>query len=326
MPHSLVPKFAGIALMAVASWCNAQTAATYPDRPVTIVVPFAAGGASDILARQLGKQLAQAFGQPFVADNRVGAGGTVGARAVQRAAPNGYTLLMGTNASHAIAAATNKNLGYDPVRNFSPISLVAHVPQILMVHPSLPVSNVRELIAYAKANPGKLNFSSAGNGTPGHLGMELFKIMAGVDMTHVPYQGGGPGLLALAGGQVQVMADNVSSALPQIKAGKVKAIAVTTSRRSSALPDLQTVAEQALPGFDSGSWFALFAPADTPRDIVAKLNAETIKALSAPEVREALLAQGAEPSPGKPEDLTQLIREDIAKWTRVAEQIGFKAE
>ncbi len=326
MLHSLVPMLAGVVLLAIAPLTHAQTAATYPDRPVTIVVPFAAGGASDILARQLGKQLQQVLRQPFIADNRVGAGGTVGARTVQRAAPNGYTLLMGTNASHAIAAATNKNLGYDPVRNFAPISLVAHVPQILMVHPSLPVNNVKELIAYAKANPGQLNFSSAGNGTPGHLGMELFKIMAGVEMTHVPYQGGGPGLLALAGGQVQLMADNVSSALPQIKAGKVKAIAVTTSRRSSALPYLQTIAEQALPGFDSGSWFALFAPADTPRDIIAKLNAETIKALNLPEVREVLVAQGAEPSPGKPEDLTRLIRDDIEKWTRVAEKIGFKAD
>ena len=326
MPHSLVPRLAGIALLAMASLTHAQTAATYPDRPVTIVVPFAAGGASDILARQLGKQLQQVLGQPFVAENRVGAGGTVGARTVQRATPNGYTLLMGTNASHAIAAATNRNLGYDPVRNFAPISLVAHVPQVLMVHPSLPVSNVKELIAYAKANPGKLNFSSAGNGTPGHLGMELFKIMAGIEMTHVPYQGGGPGLLALAGGQVQLMADNVSSALPQIKAGKVKAIAVTTSRRSSALPDLQTIAEQALPGFDSGSWFALFAPADTPPHIIAKLNAETVKALNVAEVREVLVAQGAEPSPGRPEDLTRLIRDDIEKWTRVAEKIGFKSE
>ncbi|MDB5751759.1 MAG: extra-cytoplasmic solute receptor family protein [Ramlibacter sp.] len=326
MLPSLVPKLAGIVMMAVTSWTHAQSAATYPDRPVTIVVPFAAGGASDILARQLGKQLSQVLGQSFIADNRVGAGGTVGARAVQRSAPNGYTLLMGTNASHAIAAATNKNLGYDPVRNFTPISLVAHVPQILMVHPSLPVNNVKELIAFAKANSGKLNFSSAGNGTPGHLGMELFKIMAGIEMTHVPYQGGGPGLLALAGGQVQLMADNVSAALPQIKAGKVRAIAVTTGRRSSVLPDLPTIAEQALPGFDSGSWFALFAPADTPKDIVAKLNAETIKALNAPEVRETLLAQGAEPSPGKPEELTKLIRDDIEKWTRVAEKIGFRAE
>jgi tripartite-type tricarboxylate transporter receptor subunit TctC len=326
MSYSLVPKIAGVALLALSSWAQAQTAASYPDRPVTIIVPFAAGGASDILARQVGKRLTEVLGQSFIADNRVGAGGAVGARTVARAVPNGYTLVMGTNASHAIAATMNKNLGYDPLRNFAPISLVAHVPQILMVNPSLPVNNVRELIAYAKANPGKLNFSSAGNGTPGHLGMELFKIMAGVEMTHVPYNGGGPGLLALAGGQVDVMADNVNSALPQIKAGKVKAIAVTTSRRSSALPDLATVAEQALPGFDSGSWFALFAPADTPKDIVAKLNVEVVKALNVPEVRATLLAQGAEPSPGAPEDLTKLMRDDIEKWQRVVDKIGLKAE
>jgi tripartite-type tricarboxylate transporter receptor subunit TctC len=326
MSYSLIPKIAGLALVALSSWTHAQSASGYPDRPVTIVVPFAAGGASDILARQLGKQLTQVLGQSFISDNRVGAGGAVGARAVARAAPNGYTLIMGTNASHAIAATINKNLGYDPLRNFAPISLVAHVPQILMVNPSLPVNNVKELIAYAKANPGTLNYSSAGNGTPGHLGMELFKIMAGVEMTHVPYQGGGPALLALAGGQVQLMADNVNAALPQIKAGKVKAIAVTTSRRSSALPELPTIAEQALPGFDSGSWFALFAPAETPRDIVGKLNAEVVKALNVPEVRATLLAQGAEPSAGAPEELTKLMRDDIEKWSRVVEKIGFKME
>lgn len=326
MRYSLVSRIAALALVAGTSLAQAQTAASYPDRPVTIVVPFAAGGASDILARQLGKQLSQVLGQSFVADNRVGAGGAVGARTVARAAPNGYTLVMGTNASHAIAATVNKNLGYDPLRNFSPISLVAHVPQILMVHPSLPVNNIPELIAYAKANPGKLNFASAGNGTPGHLGMELFKIMAGVDMAHVPYNGGGPGLLALAGGQVQLMADNVNSALAQIRGGKVKAIAVTTNRRSSALPDLPTIAEQGLAGFDSGSWFALFAPADTPRDVLAKLNAEVGKALNVPEVRSTLLAQGAEPSPGTPDELTKLMRDDIEKWGRVVDRIGLKME
>ncbi|MDB5798248.1 MAG: extra-cytoplasmic solute receptor family protein [Paucimonas sp.] len=326
MQITTILKSAGIALMAASTLAQAQSAASYPDRPVTIVVPFAAGGASDILSRQLGKELTQTLGQSFISDNRVGAGGTIGARAVARATPNGYTLIMGTNSSHAIAATVNKNLGYDPLRNFAPISLVAHVPQILMVNPTLPVKNVKELIAYAKANPGKLNYSSAGNGTPGHLGMELFKMMAGIEMTHVPFAGGGPALLALAGGQVDLMADNVSSALPQVKQGKVKAIAVTTNRRSSALPDLPTIAEQALPGFDSGSWFALFAPADTPKDIINKLNAEVIKALNAPETRATLLAQGAEPRPGPPEELTKLMRDDIEKWTRVVEKIGFKME
>lgn len=301
---------------------NAMAQANYPDRPVTLIVPFAAGGATDLLARQLGKQLSAVLGQSFVIENRAGAGGTVGARLAARAEPNGYTLIMGTNASHAIAATVNKQLPYDPTKDFEAISLVAHVPQALMVHPSLPVSNVSELIAYAKQNPGKLNFASAGNGTPGHLGMELFKIMTDVDMTHVPFQGGNPGLIALTGGQVHLMADNVSSALPQIKADKVKAIAVTSAGRSGALPELSTIAEQGVQGFESGSWFALFAPAGTPKEIVEKLNAETIKALNEPEVRAALTAQGAEPGGGSPEALTTLVKDDIEKWSKVVDRIG----
>jgi tripartite-type tricarboxylate transporter receptor subunit TctC len=298
----------------------------YPSRPVTVIVPFPPGGATDILGRQLGRKLSESLGQQFLIENRAGAGGTVGSRMAAKAAPNGYTLLMGTNASHAIAATMNPNLGYDPLRDFLPVSLVAIVPQVLMVHPGLPVANVKELIAYAKARPGTLNFSSAGNGTPGHLGMELFKIMSGADMVHVPFQGGAPALTALAGGQVQLMADNVNAALPQIKAGRVKAIAVTSAKRSGALPDLGTIAEQALPGFDSGSWFALFTPAGTPGDIVAKLNAETIKALAAPDVRDVLAQQGAELAAGAPEELTRLIRSDIEKWSGVVKKVGIKAE
>jgi tripartite-type tricarboxylate transporter receptor subunit TctC len=301
-------------------------AAGYPERPVTIVVPFAAGGASDVLGRQIGKQLEGALGQNFVVDNRTGAGGTVGATSAARAPADGYTLIMGTNASHAIATTTYRSLRYDPLKDFVPITLVAHVPQVLMVHPSLPVSNVQELIAYAQKNPGKLNFSSAGNGTPGHLGMELFKMMAKVDMVHVPFQGGNPALLALTGGQVQVLADNVNSALPMIKSGKVKPIAVTSAKRSGALPELPTIAEQGVTGFDSGSWFALYAPAGTPAAIVSRLNSETIKALNNPTVRAALAAQGAEPAAGPPEALTQLMRADIAKWGGVVKQIGLTAD
>ena len=304
----------------------AQNAADYPSRPVTIIVPFAAGGASDLLARQLGKQLQASLGQPFVVDNRAGAGGVVGARLAARAEPNGYTLVMGTNASHAISATVRRDLGYDPVKDFAPISLVARVPQFLMVHPSLPISNVPELVAYARKNPNGLNFGSAGTGTPGHLGMELLKIMAGFDMTHVPFQGGSPALLALAGGQVQVVADNVSSALPQVKTGKVKAIATTSEKRSAALPELSTIAEQGVAGFDSGSWFALLAPAGTPPAIVAKLNAEVVKALRNPEVQATLTAQGAEPEPGTPQALTQLIQSDIEKWGGVVRKIGLKME
>lgn len=304
----------------------ASPTGTYPERPVTIVVPFPAGGASDVLGRQLAKQLELALGQSFVVDNRVGAGGTVGSTSAARAAPDGYTLAIGTNASHAIATTIYRKLRYDPLKDFVPVSLVAHVPQVLMVHPSVPVSNVQELIAYARKNPGKLNFSSAGNGTPGHLGMELFKMMTQVDMVHVPFQGGNPALLALAGGQVEVLADNVNSALPMIKSGKVKPIAVTSAKRSAALPDLQTIAEQGVTGFDSGSWFALFAPAGTPAPIVARLNAETIKSLANPAVRSVLAAQGAEAEPGPPEALTQLINTDIAKWSAVVKKIGLTAD
>lgn len=314
---------AGAVLFGIVAPVAAQP---YPNRPVTIVVPFPPGGATDILARQLARKLPEAMGQQFVVENRPGAGGTVGSRAVLKSPANGYTLLMGTNASHAIAAALNPNLGYDPVKDFLPVSLVAIVPQVLMVNTSVPVSNVKELIAYAQQRPGALNFGSAGNGTPGHLGPELFKMMAGIDMVHVPFQGGAPALTALVGGQVQVLADNVNSALPQIRAGKVKAIAVTSAKRSGALPELATIAEQALPGFDSGSWFALFAPGGTPAEIVARLNAETIKALAAPDVRDVLAQQGAELAAGPPEELTRLIRSDIEKWGQVIRKIGLKPE
>lgn len=301
---------------------HAQNAKPYPTRAVNLVVPFAPGGATDILARQLGRHLSTETGQAFIVDNRAGAGGTVGARVAARSTPDGYTLVMGTNASHAIAATINKNLSYDPINDFEPITLVAHVPQVLMVHPSLPIDNVQDLIAYAKANPDSINFGSAGTGTPGHLGMELFKIMTDTEMTHIPFQGGGPGLMALAGGQVQIMADNVNSALPQIQSGSVKPIAVTSAQRSSALPDLPTIAEQGVPGFESGSWFALFAPKNTPAPIIEQLNRSVIEALSTPDVMATLTQQGAEPSSGTPTQLQELQQQDIKKWQAVVDQIG----
>lgn len=298
--------------------------AAYPERPITIIVPFAAGGATDILARQLGKELSVSLNTSVVIENRAGAGGTVGSRLAARATPDGYTLLMGTNASHAIAATISSALPYDPISDFEPISLVAHVPQVLMVHPSIPVNNISELIAYSTANPDSLNFGSAGNGTPGHLGMELFKLQSGADMVHVPFQGGAPALIALAGGQVQVLADNVSSALPQIKGERARAIAVTSSTRSSALPDMETIAEQGVTDFESGSWFALFAPAGTPAEIIERLNQETIRALDEPAVRQTLVEQGAEPAAGSPSELTELIKSDIAKWGEVVQKIGLQ--
>ncbi len=291
-----------------------------------MIVPFAAGGATDILARIVGQRLTELWGQTVVIDNRAGAGGTVGAAIAARANADGYTLVMGTNGSHAIGPSLYSKLTYDAIKDFAPITLVAHVPQALMVHPSLPVKDVRELIAYAKQRPGELNYSSAGTGTPGHLGLELMQLITGTRMVHVPFAGGAPGLAALVGGQVQLMADNMNSALPMIKSGKLRAIAVTTIKRSVALPDLATVAEQGLPGFDSGSWFGLFAPAGTPPVIIARLNTEVVKILNTPEVRERMLQQGAEPAPGTPAQFTQLIRDDTVRWAKVIKASGAKAD
>jgi len=304
----------------------AAPGADYPTRSIRMIVPFAAGGATDILARIVGQRLTELWGQTVVIDNRAGAGGTVGAAIAARANADGYSLVMGTNGSHAIGPSLYSKLTYDAIKDFAPITLVAHVPQALMVHPSLPVKDVRELIAYAKQRPGELNYSSAGTGTPGHLGLELMQLITGTRMVHVPFAGGAPGLAALVGGQVQLMADNMNSALPMIKSGKVRAIAVTTIKRSVALPDLATVAEQGLPGFDSGSWFGLFAPAGTPPVIIARLNAEVVKILNTPEVRERMLQQGAEPAPGTPAQFTQLIRDDTVRWAKVIKASGAKAD
>lgn len=304
----------------------ADSAANYPERSVTILVPFAPGGAADLLARHISKLLSVSLGQSFVVENRAGAGGTIGARQAARAQADGYTLIMGTNASHAISAATYNHLPYDPLKDFEPVSLVAFVPQALMVHPSLPINNVQELIDYARKNPEAMNYGSAGNGTPGHLGMELFKIMTDTKMEHAPFKGGNPALLALAGGQVQVVADNMNSALPQIEAGTVRPIAVTSITRSPALPDMPTIDEQGVKGFDSGSWFALYAPAGTPEAIVSKLNREVTEALNDPEINKVLAAQGAEARPGPPAELTELMRTDIAKWKDVADRIGYSVD
>lgn len=325
------PIVTALALLVPVSAAHAQTArpaagGEYPTRPIRMLVPFPPGGATDILARITGQRLNEVWGQTVVIDNRPGAGGTVGAGLAARATGDGYTLVMGTNASHAIAPGLYRNLAYDPLKDFAPITLVANVPQALMVHPSLPVKDVKDLIAYAKSRPGALNYSSAGTGTPGHLGLELFQMMSSTRMVHVPFSGGAPGLAALVGGQVQLMADNMNSALPMIKAGKVRAIAVTTARRSVALPDMATIAEQALPGFDSGSWFGLFAPAGTPAAIVAKLNAEVVRMLQQPDVRERMLQQGAEPAPTTPAEFTALIRNDIARWAKVIQASGTKPD
>src|SRR5512144_2335881 len=280
----------------VAGFAAGAWAQDYPTKPIRIVVPFPPGGATDLLARAVAQRLTEKWGQAVLVDNRPGAGGNIGSELVAKSAPDGYTLEMGTVGTHSINASLYAKMPYDHVKDFVPIILVAGVPNVLVVNPALPVNSVQELVAYAKANPGKLNFASSGNGTSIHLSGELFKVMAGVQMTHVPYKGSAPALQDLIGGQVQLMFDNLPPSLPQIKAGKLRALAVTTATRSPALPDLPTIAESGLPGFEASSWFGIVAPAGTPPAIVAKLNAEVAKWLASPEAQEKLLALGANPA------------------------------
>jgi tripartite-type tricarboxylate transporter receptor subunit TctC len=300
----------------------AQGAANYPAKPVRLVVPFPAGGTTDILARAVAQKLSEAWGRQMIVDNRPGAGGNIGSDLVAQSAPDGYTLLMGTVSTHAINPSLYKNMPYDHVKDFAPVILVAGVPNVLVVNPSLPVHSVPELIAYAKANPGKLNFASSGNGTSIHLSGELFKAMTGVEMTHVPYKGSAPALTDLIGGQVQLMFDNLPSSLPFIKAGKLRALAVTSGARAAALPDLPTLAESGLPGFEASSWFGVLAPAGTPRDIVAKLNGAIAGWLASPEAKEKLLAQGAIAAGGTPEDFARHIGAETSKWAKVVKASG----
>lgn len=316
----------GAALFVVAvaaSWASAQT---YPSRPIRLVVPFPAGGTTDILAREVGQRLTLSFGQSVVIDNRPGAGGNIGSDLVAKSAPDGYTLLMGTVGTHAINPSLYARMPYDNVKDFAPVILVASVPNVLEVTPSLPVNSVRELIKLAKEKPGQINFASSGSGTSIHLSGELFKTMAGVDMTHIPYKGSAPAITDLIGGQVQVMFDNLPSSLPQIKAGKLRALAVTSVQRAPALPDVPTIAESGLPGFEATSWFGVLAPAGTPPAIIARLNADLGQWLQSPDAREKLLAQGALAAGGSPEAFAAHIRAETEKWARVVKASGAKVD
>jgi tripartite-type tricarboxylate transporter receptor subunit TctC len=323
----------GAALASLAGLAGAAAAQSgpWPNRPVRIVVPFAAGGTTDILAREIAPELQKAFSQPFVVDNRPGAGGNVGADAVAKAAPDGYTLLMGTVGTQSINPSLYPKMPYDAAKDFAPITLVAGVPNVVVLNPQKAaerkITDVPSLIAWAKANPGRLNMASSGNGTSIHLAGELFKTRSGTYMVHFPYRGSGPALLDLMGGTTDIMFDNLPSALPQIKAGKLLAIAVTSAERSAALPDVPTV-EQAgkLKGFEASSWFGLLAPAGTPPDVVARIQQETAKALAAPAVKQRLLAQGAIPGGGTPQQFASMIAAESAKWAQVVKTSGAKVD
>ena len=311
------------ALVAMATCAAAQT---YPTKPIRLVVPFPPAGTTDILAREVGQRLSEVLGQPVVIDNRPGAAGNIGSDLVAKAAPDGYTLLMCTVSSHAINPGLYSKLPYDHIKDFAPIALVARVPNVLEVTPSLPVKTVADLIKLAKEKPGQINFASSGSGTSIHLSGELFKTMAGVDMVHVPYKGSAPALVDLVGGQVQVMFDNLPSSLQQIKAGKLRAVAVTSAQRAPALPDVPTIAESGLPGFEATSWFGVLAPARTPPEIIKRLNAEIDKWLQSPEAKEKLLAQGALPAGGSPEEFAAYIRAETDKWAKVIKASGAKVD
>lgn len=326
-------RLACLGLLAALNLAPAQAQTPWPSKPVRIVVPFAAAGTTDILARALAPELQRAFGQPFYVDNKPGAGGNLGAAEVAKAAPDGYTLLMGTVGTHAINPALYPKMPYDHVKDFAPITLVAGVPNVLELNPAnaqkYGVGSVAELIAYAKKHPGALNMASSGNGTSIHLAGELFKSMTGTFMLHLPYRGSGPALLDLMAGNVDLMFDNLPSSMAQIKGGKLKALAVTSATRSAALPDVPTVAEvggPALAGYEATSWFGLLAPAGTPADIVLRLQQESAKALATPALKERLLSQGAIPSGNTSAEFARLIETETRKWAQVVKVSGARVD
>ena len=312
----------GSALGALALCAQAQ----YPARPIHIVVPSAPGDGSDLTSRLISDKLSAALGQPVVVDNRLGAGGVVGTEFAARQPADGYTLIMGNAGSHAINASLYSKLSHDPAKDFVAVALVGIAPNMMVVNPSLPVQSVAEFIAYAKAHPGQVDFASGGNGSSAHLSAELFKSMTGISMNHVPYKGATPALTDVIGGQVQLMIGNMPPMLPHVKAGKLRALAVTTSRRYPGLADVPTVAESGLAGYETLAWFGLFAPAGTPKAIVARLNREVNAIVAQADIRERLLGFGMEPVPGTPEDFAARQAADIAKWKKVVADSGAKVD
>ena len=320
-----------LALAGTLGAAHAQSA--WPAKAVRVVVPFAAGGTTDILARALAPELGKAFGQPFVVDNKPGAGGNHGATEVAKAAPDGLTLLMGTVGTHAINAALYPKMPYDHVKDFVPVTLVAGVPNVLVLNPAMAqkygIKTVADFVKAAKANPGKFNMASSGNGTSIHLAGELFKSMTGTFMLHIPYRGSGPALIDLMGGSMDLMFDNLPSALPHIKSGKLIALGVTSTKRSSALPDVPTIEEAggpSLKGYDATSWFGLVAPAGTPMDIVNRVQQETTKAMATPALKERLQAQGAIPGGITSAEFARFIAAETAKWAKVVKASGAKVD
>lgn len=304
----------------------AANAQTYPIKPIRFVVPFTAGGGSDLVARTVAQKLTEALGQSVIVDNRAGAAGTIGTDIVAKSPPDGHTLLLGSNGPLAINPHLYVKLPYDAVRDFAPVSLVTVMPFLLVTHPSLPVRSVKELIALAKARPGQLNYGSPGSGSTTHLANELLKSMTGIQITHVPYKGVAPAAIDLISGQVQMMSGDLSTLLPHVKAGKMRGLAVTAARRSSLLPDMPTISESGVAGYDASGWFGVLVPAGTPQAIVGRLNASIVKGISSPDARERLGAFGGDVATGSPEQFANHVRTESAKWGKVIRAVGLKAE
>jgi tripartite-type tricarboxylate transporter receptor subunit TctC len=321
----------GIATAIVLAVCIANVAAAasaaapYPTKPIRVIVGFPPGGSTDVLTRLIGVRLGEALGQQIIVDNRPAAGGTMASELAAKANPDGYTLMMATVASHGINPSLYRKIGYDAVKDYAPITLIATYPLVLAMHPSVGVKSVKELIEAAKAKPGQLRYASSGNGSPGHLSGEIFKTLAKVDLIHVPYKGGAPANVAVLGGEAHLTFATMPGMIPHVRAGKAQALAVTTSKRSPAAPEIPAVAES-LPGFDVSSWAGLVAPAGTPRNIVARLNAEVVKVITARELREILAKEGAEPVGSTPEQFAAFIRTEVEKWAKAVKQAGAQVD
>jgi tripartite-type tricarboxylate transporter receptor subunit TctC len=315
-----------VAMSVVFHACSAIAQPAYPSKPIRIVIPYSAGGGTDIVARIIGQKLGDAWGQQVIADNRPGASGMIAGELVSKAPADGYTLIMGYTGDVAINQSLFKKMTFDPVKNFSPVALAASAPMLFVIHPSLPSTNVKQLVALARSQPGHLVYASAGVGQPGHLAFELLQHNAKVQLTHVPYKGGAPAVIDLVGGHVMMFCSGIMPAIPHVRSGKLRAIAVSTSDRSPVAPEVPTMIEAGIPGFDLPTWYGVLAPAGTPSDIVTKLSREITRIIMLPDVKERLLREGAAPAPQSPEQFAQFIQSEVAKYAAIIKEAGVKAE
>ena len=319
--------FVGSLLVAHAGNAATQpvTGVSYPVKPIRVVVATAAGGGIDTVARKVGAKLTEAWGQPVVVDNRAGGAQTIGTDIVAKALPDGYTLLV-ISSTHAIIPGLFPKLPFDAIRDFAPITMLASAPNLLVVHPAIPARTLKEFIALAKTKPRQMNYGSSGNGSLGHLGMEMLKSMTGIDLAHIPYKGAAPALTAVLSGEVSVQISQIITVVPQVRAGRLRALGITSSRRSQAVPDVPTISEAGAPGFEGSSWFGVVAPSHTPQPIVAKLNAELVRIMNLPDIHAQFTNEGADPVGDKPEEFALKIRSDIAKWGKVIKAVGIVAD